>query len=179
MMDRHSDSGGRKDWLTAKENGVSNNFILKGFIDSNEFTNICNNYKVTKGAMTLTEPRDQNYGITSFVARCYTKALGRRFDVEGLNYWCNVILSSANRKQAAVDMASDGFFHSPEFINKRLNDTEYVKTLYRTFLGREAETEGLNGWVSQLRSGVSRDQVLNGFAISAEFNAIMASYGIR
>ena len=179
MMDRASDKGGKKYWLDRIGNGMSREYVVKGFIDSKEFTNICNKYGMTKGTINVSEARDKNYGITSFVARCYTKALGRKYDVNGLNFWCNKMLNASNVKQAAIDVAGNGFFHSKEFKDKKLSNSDYIKVLYRTFLGREYDNNGLNYWLKELSSGKSRDYVLNGFANSKEFSDIMASYGIK
>ena len=179
MMNRASDAGGKKGWLEKLNAGVSLNYVLKGFVGSAEFAKICKNYGITVGTITLTEARDQNLGITQFVSRCYSEVLGRKADVGGLNNWCGKILNAANKKQAAIDMASNGFFHSREYLNKNTTDDEYVRTLYRTFLGREADTGGYNGWMKKLASGTSRDTVLMGFANSAEFASIMAKYGIK
>ena len=179
MMDRASDKGGKKYWLDRLDNGMSREYVVKGFIDSKEFTNICNKYGMTKGTINVSEARDKNYGITSFVARCYTKALGRKYDVNGLNFWCNKMLNSSNVKQAAIDVAGSGFFHSKEFKDKKLSNSDYIKVLYRTFLGREYDNNGLNYWLKELSSGKSKDHVLNGFAKSKEFSDIMASYGIK
>lgn len=178
MMDRKPDAGGKRYWLNKLSNGMSRKYVLKGFIESNEYTQIADSYNINKGTIDLNESRDRNEGITSFVARCYTKALGRNYDVGGLNYWTGMIINSGNVKNAAINVASNGFFHSNEFRNKKLNDTEYVKVLYRTFLGREFDKGGLNYWLKQLKSGKTRDDILNGFANSLEFSKIMASYGI-
>ena len=60
-----------------------------------------------------------------------------------------------------------------------LSDMEFVKILYRTFLGREYDAPGLENWVQHLASGVSRDQVAAGFAYSQEFSEIMSIFGIK
>ena len=123
----------------------------------------------------MTEPRDKNDNVTKFVVRCYRLCLGRDADESGLNGWCNAILTGQNTaKEAAA-----GFVFSDEFKNKNLSDTEYVKTLYRVFMDREADTAGLNAWVNVLRKGQSREHVFNGFADSQEFKQICASYGIK
>ena len=179
MLGRNADSGGLKYWVERLENGVSWMFILKGFTDSTEFSYICRDYGVSKGRLLVSEPRDVNYGITSFVARCYTKCLGRKFDVSGLNNWCKKILEAASQKQEAIRVASDGFFHSAEFINRKTSNELYVTILYATFLDRKPDTNGFNVWVSKLKAGMSRDTVLRGFANSAEFAKLMASYGIH
>jgi hypothetical protein len=56
----------------------------------------------------------------------------------------------------------------------------YVKTLYRTFLGREADDHGMKDWLGKLNSGkMNREQVLMGFAGSQEFLGILRSCGIQ
>ena len=45
-------------------------------------------------------------------------------------------------------------------------------------MGREADEAGFNAWVAQLDSGVSREEVFNGFSQSTEFGVICAQYGI-
>ena len=179
MLDRKSDKSGKKHWLTRLENGVTYMHILYGFVGSQEFAGICSSYGIEKGTIPLSDPRDINYGVTSFVARCYTETLGRKYDQGGLINWCNYILSASNRKEQAIKTASDGFFHSKEFKNKKLSNTEYVKVLYRTFLGREYDESGLKYWVNHLKNKTkTRDEVLYGFAYSQEFSAIMAKYGL-
>ena len=95
-----------------------------------------------------------------------------------MNNWCRKILEAADKKQEAINTASNGFFQSPEYIAKNTSNDKYVKTLYRTFLGREADTGGYNNWMKKLAEGTSRDEVMNGFACSQEFANIVASYGL-
>ena len=66
---------------------------------------------------------------------------------------------------------------SKEFTEKNLDNAEFVKVLYRTFLGREFDSAGLEHLIGKLASGVSREQIAAGFANSKEFSEIMASYG--
>ena len=141
--------------------------------------NFCCPSVTTLGSINLTEPRDRNQGITEFVSRCYSEVLGRKADTGGLNDWCNRILTASSRKQAAINAASTGFFHSAEYLNKHTSNDQYVRTLYRTFLGREADQGGYNDWMNKLRTGTSRDSVMKGFANSTEFAKIMAKYGIK
>ena len=48
-----------------------------------------------------------------------------------------------------------------------------MKTLYRAYLYREADGTGLAMWVKKLEGGQSLDSVMNGFAGSNEFKAIL------
>ena len=176
MMNRDSDPSGKAYWMNMLNNGVSRRGVFNGFAGSAEFDNICNNYGINRGTTTALEGRDKNYGATLFVARLYTQALGRPYDVDGLNDWCNRIVSGG---WSVTDVSTTGFFESPEFRNKNLNNEDYVKVLYRTFLGREYDAAGLADWVGKLNSGaMDRTQVLKGFSNSPEFANIMREYGL-
>ena len=176
ILGRASDAEGKAYWMQRLQAGFSRKALISGFVSSNEFSAICARYGIERGSYALTEPRDQNYGITSYVSRLYTKMQGRVYDVGGLNYWCNIILKDP-RKETLVQVAVDGFMHSNEFKAKNLSDTEFVKVMYRTFLDREAEPAGLQYWLNKLASGMTRENVAAGFAASDEFGAIMARYG--
>lgn len=177
MMNRDSDPSGKAYWLNMLQNGVSRLGVFNGFSGSTEFANICNSYGINRGTPSATEGRDRNYGATLFVARLYTQALGRPYDVDGLNDWCNRIM---DRTWSITDVSTTGFFESPEFRNKNLSNEEYVKVLYRTFMGREYDAPGLADWVGKLNSGeMDRTQVLKGFSNSVEFANIMGEYGLQ
>ncbi len=117
----------------------------------------------------------RNYTKTeAYVARIYTKALGRNPEIAGLKYWTAEINA---RRKTPVQVAEQ-FFFAPEFTNKKLNNTAYVKVLYRTFMGREADRGGLNYWVGRLNRGESRKSVLEAFAGCPEFRKIVKSFGL-
>ena len=176
LMDRTSDTDGMNYWLDLLDDGMSRTWVFSQFATSKEYTNICNSYGITRGEGTLTEGRDRNYGATQFISRLYTKALGRTYDVEGLNYWCDCLLDG---QFTAAEIATTQFFHSQEFRNKNLGDKEYLEVLYRTFLDREYDKEGMEYWLKEMRvNGMTRDEVLYSFANSKEFKAIMAKYGL-
>ena len=114
-------------------------------------------------------------GLEGFVTRLYSKVLGRTPDANGLKNWMNQIASG---KKTVLEVSTNGFFHSQEFLKKNLSNGEFVKVCYRTFLGREAEQAGYNNWVKKLNSGATRDSILYGFAYSQEFKKIMSTFGV-
>lgn len=175
MMGRSSDAAGKADWVHKLNNGVGREGVFRGFAESMEFEMICNSYGIEKGTVTVSEGRDKNPGLTTFIARLYTKALGRTYETEGLNDWCNRILGGS---WSIYDVSTRGFFNSPEFCNRNLGNDEYVKVLYRTFLDREYDGDGYDYWMNRLAGGAGRDEVLAGFANSPEFAALMKSYGL-
>ena len=177
MLGRSSDPAGKAGWVSALDSGASYAYVVRGFVGSNEFTNLCAQSNIPRGDLAVSEGRDVNIGTTSFVSRLYTKALGRGYDVSGLNDWCNRINNNPSRSNI-LWISTTGFLNSQEFLNKNLSNEEYVKVLYRTFLGRECDPDGLADWVRQLDAGKSRDDILPGFANSQEFTSIMAHYGL-
>ena len=178
MLGRNPDEDGYNDWVSRLDSGMSVNAIFAGFVGSQEFGNLCASYGISPGTYPLNEARDQNAGVTAFVSRLYTQALGRGYDATGLNDWTGQINANPSRENI-MNIATNGFFHSEEFVNKNLDNTEFVKVLYRTYLGREYDDAGLADWVGQLDSGSNdRDGVMRGFAYSPEFDGIMAGYGL-
>ena len=175
MMGRNSDAAGKADWVYKLKNGVSREGVFAGFTGSTEFDNICKSYGIKRGDYKPSQARDQNTGLTTFVARLYTKALGRDYEVAGINYWCEKINS---RKWSINDVSTTGFFNSPEFMNKNTSNDQYVTILYHTFFDREPDQAGYNDWMGRLSRGVSRNEVLQGFANSPEFANLKKSYGL-
>ena len=174
FFDREADSEGKKTWMDKLDGGMSREYVLRGFVNSQEFQSLCDFYGIKRGEMKLGNKRDQNEGITMFVNRLYVQALGRRGEPAGLEDWSGKILD----KIKSPEEVAKSFIFSEEFVNKRLDDTEYVKVLYRTFMGREYDQAGLNDWVRRLSYGESRERVLEGFSRSEEFANILSSYGL-
>lgn len=114
-------------------------------------------------------------GSEGFVYRLYNVALTRDAEAAGLTDWNNKLRS---KKQTAAEVAQ-GIFFSAEFQNKNYSDVQYVKFLYRTMFGREADEAGLRGWIEKLDSGMSREFVFRGFAESQEFDNLCNSYNIN
>ncbi len=173
-MDRKSDAAGKAAWLERLNQGFSRLYVLRGFIESDEFTGICEDFGIVRGNIPLSENRDQNDGVTRYVSRCYEIFLDRKPDVEGLNDWTGLIL--ADRSYAA--QLPDGFIGSDEFVNKNLSNEEFVRICYRAILDRNPDQDGLNAWVRRLEAGDSRREVLAGFTDSDEFKELLADYGL-
>ncbi len=177
MLGRGADPAGKANWVAALDAGASYEYVFAGFVGSQEFTKLCSDSAIVRGNYTVTQGRDRNLNVTKFVSRLYTKALGRDYDVDGLNNWCNSICSNPSRANV-LNVATQGFLNSKEFKQKQLSNEEYVKVLYRVFLDREYDEPGLQDWVNRLNHGTTRDEVAAGFAYSKEFTDLMASYGL-
>ena len=177
FLGRSSDAAGKADWVKLLNDGASYGKIIEGFSQSQEFSELCSQYGITRGTYTSTEARDKNDGVTAFTSRLYTEALGRGFDIDGLNYWCQTILNNLTR-DTMLNVALTGFLHSDEFTSKDLADNDYVQVMYRTFLGREFDPDGLAYWIAKIAEGMTRDWIAEQFANSQEFSDIMSAFGL-
>lgn len=175
FLNRGADAAGKAGWVDLLNQGVSREFVYRGFAESVEYDGICSSYGIIRGTYPLSQARDQNPELTKFVNRLYVKALNRTGEADGINYWCNEILHNGK----SAEMAAEGYIFSTEFTNKRLSDTDYVKVLYRTFMDREYDAGGLTYWVNKLGAGESRQNVMRGFSRSEEFQKICNNYGVR
>ena len=171
FFDREPDQGGRDMWLSKLAQGANRNFVIGGFVNSQEFTNLCDKFGIIRGNY---DSGEEFTGVRGFVLRLYTKVLGREGEADGVNDWINRIETrSTTPEQAAMD-----FFNSQEFLQKGLGNEDYVETLYQTFMGRASDEGGKADWVGRLNQGTDRNTVLQGFSRSEEFGKIMQSFGL-
>ena len=174
IFEREPDDAGLNSWLAVMKKGYTYKKVLAGFIKSDEFGNLCRDLGIVRGSYKSDEPVDQGNKIEAFVARLYKVCLGRAYDQEGLDNWVGALTSG----NADVYSVVEEFFNSQEFMNRNLNDTEFVTVAYQTILGREPDKSGLEHWVNNLTWGDTRDDVLYGFLGSQEFKILCREYGI-
>jgi len=162
-------------WINLMNKGWTKMQVINGFINSTEWANLCLNYGIASGTNCkpniLIQPSAE---VESFARRLYTTCLGRDADPRGLSDWASQLANM----QISGSEAAHGFFFSGEFIASNISDDEYVKRLYRTFMGREYDQGGYDYWIGQLASGKTREEVFQGFAGSGEWASICAEYGI-
>jgi len=113
--------------------------------------------------------------VEAFVTRFYQQCLNRVPETAGLNGWVNALKHGT---QSGANVAN-GFIFSQEFIDRNTLNEEFVVILYRAFFGREPDAGGYAGWVDALFRGKSRQEVLDGFIYSTEFENLCDRYGIK
>ncbi|MCR5804460.1 MAG: DUF4214 domain-containing protein [Clostridia bacterium] len=165
------DLEGYEFWLNSLET-VDKKTVVDGFINSKEWEEVCSSFGVRSGAR-LKRTSASNDAI-AFATRLYTECLGRDPENEGLEFWS---LGLSNHELTGSQAARE-FFYSKEFIGLGLDDKEYVKRLYKTFMGREPEEEGFNFWINELSNGLTRDEVFEYFCVCPEFTQICEKYSI-
>ncbi len=185
FFDREPDKDGKEYWMKLLKNGNSRRFVLCGFVNSGEFTNLCDRYHIQRGKLddrgevakdipsTPSTPTDST-GTRGFVERLYIKALNRAGEEAGVTDWTGQI----QRKELTPEQAAKMIFGSQEFINRNLSNGDYVETLYQAFMDRASDEGGKANWVAALEAGEDRMKVLEGFSGSPEFAKIMESFGL-
>jgi len=116
--------------------------------------------------------------ITQLLKKYYLDILGRAADPCGLAFWrahIELISSLGISKAEGFLAMAKGFFNSAEYINRKTSNDQYVTDLYRTFLNRDPDSAGRQGWVAQLQAGLTRNGVLYAFAYCNEFRLFLQS----
>jgi hypothetical protein len=116
-------------------------------------------------------PRDKEK-LKKYVNELYKNVLKRKADTNGLNYWVEELYNGGSNAKLIVR----AFFNSSEYIKKKTNDEQFVKDLYLGYLGRNADSVGLKYWLNQLKSGSSRNSIMQGFENSIEFDKRKKKY---
>jgi parallel beta-helix repeat protein len=112
--------------------------------------------------------------VEAFVTRFYQLCLGRNPDIYGLHDW---IIALMNGYLAGSDVAR-GFIFSSEFLEKDTTNEELLDILYDAFFNRDPDPNGFSSWLSALKNGSTREEVLEGFIYSQEFKNMCWQYGI-
>lgn len=150
LLGRDADAGGAEGWGNAAS-GAALTDIAQGFLGSSEFQNNMN---------------------SEFIQSVYTTLLGRGADAGGEENWLNVLAHGASRADviAAITGSDEG-----QAASASADNTDYVKALYTSVLGREADDAGLDNWVAALTAGADRASIAQGISGSIESNAKSAS----
>ena len=193
MLDRMADAEGLRDWTKALDDGYSLQHIINGFCGSVEFTRLCAEYGITPGRLAVAGTMVKREGIApegdeeaaavvvvqseytneekirAFVNHCYKAVFGREGDAEGIANYTKLILDG---KMTPKSTARE-FVFSSEFQNQLPGNEEFIRILYRLYFDREPGAEELSGWVQMLENGASLEEIVNEFAGSEEFKAIV------
>ena len=170
--DAADDQDGFNFWMNSLKS-VGKDTVVEGFINSPEWCNICADYGVKSGAPTVKATKASK-NATAFATRLYTECLGREPEEGGLKYWS---LGLTNCELSGSQAAHE-LFYCQEFNDHNFDNKELITRMYKTFMGRNPDDEGLNYWLTNMNNGMTKDQVFNSFVQSQEFTDICASYAI-
>ena len=175
ILGRSADESGMAHWLHVLASGATREEVMARIVNSVEFQNVCDACGIERGYMQM-DGTAVSPNVRQFIERLYDDALDRDGEVNGVDYWTKKIADGNGTPQTVAK----SFFQSQEFKNRDLSNSEYVEALYETYLGRSSDPEGKQHWMTKLDSGaLTRDELLDRFGGSAEFNLILKSYGLQ
>ncbi len=164
----------------AEEGGLGTAISAEYSGDIIEITEQSSDGTITKTAVSAANNSKQavmgytSSGTVDFVTRLYQVVLNRNPDAVGLIAWTDALVTGRTTAAAAVE----GFFLSPEYLNKGKTAEEVVSDCYNAMLGRSPDPDGKAMWTNALNIGMTSSAVLNGFVASTEFTNLARSYGI-
>ncbi|MCR5720464.1 MAG: DUF4214 domain-containing protein, partial [Lachnospiraceae bacterium] len=174
FMGREPEEEGYNFWINYLWEGASRRDVFTSFANSDEFYKLSQNAGLTAGFFTNSYDHNKINRINLFVERFYKTCLGRIGDKEGQTYWTKGLLNgSLNGSDCAAN-----FIKSTEYKSFNKVKDEFVEDMYETFMGREGEDAGFAYWTGELKKGLQRDKVFEGFVNSNEFLEICNDYGI-
>jgi hypothetical protein len=140
---RSPDAFGLAGWVSAMQNGLSDEQLEAGFVSSPEYIN-------DNGGMA---------DLTTWVKSLYKNLLGRNSPSQAeVNGWLSALNNGVTVGQVAF-----GFTASLE--------REAIRVIgdYQTYLNRTPSQAEVQGWVTAFQNGVSNEDVIAGFVGSPEF----------
>ena len=175
IFDREPDQAGLDAWVGYLNNGATRGKILEGFLNSREMKNLADRLGVEAGSYESNDILDKNLNVTAFIARLYRVCLGREFDEGGLRSWTSLVVNG----EIKASKAARGFLLSPEMKARNLSDAEFVTTCYKALFDRNPDRDGFNAWLDAIAKGLTREEVVDGFLNSREFQLLCVKYGVE
>ncbi len=148
--------------------------VVDCFINSEEWCNVCATYGVKSGA-TRAKATIASENATKFATRLYTECLGREPEEGGLKFWS---LGLTNLELTGSAAAHE-FFFCKEFNDHNFDNKELITRMYRTFMGREPDDNGMKFWLDSMDKGMTKQDVFDCFVKSPEFTQICKDYAIE
>ena len=166
FLDRAPDAAGLSFWQANLSGGMPRGVALASFMFSAEFVAF---------ARTLygdTPVRPEIDVVTDF----YRGLLGRLPDDSGFTSWVAAFRTAqcsgtAEAVAAQADAISSAFTQSPEYLGRGRNNADFVGDLYNAFLRRGGDLDGVNFWIAQANTGMTREELRRAFLASPEFSA--------
>ena len=125
--------------------------------------------QLTNGTLSIGPDTTQ-----ALVQRLYEGLLGRGGDTFGLGGFNAMLVGGGSPATVATSILNSGEYQALHGAPASQTDTQYVTSLYQSFLSRAPDQAGLAGFVNVLSQGTSRGEVAANVAQSAEAKADLA-----
>ncbi len=175
LLGRETDPKGRENSLDRLKKGVSIDYIVKHISASEEYKSKAQAIRCSDVEISVTENRDQDIGVTEFVSLLYRNGLGREPDIKGLNSWTGALLAHT---MDASDVVK-GFLLGKEATSKDPDKEQFISMVMRSMTGMEPEVTVHDSLMEMLDSGMSKEDLINEVAESADFRAYCDRFGVK
>ncbi len=163
-VDVASYTGNRDEYLVTQEHGVITVSLKGDPSDTDTLVNI-EQLRFADG-----EEGVSYSGHLEWITGLYAQVLGRQGDVDGVQYWAQQ--HDAGLKRADMAMLFVNSLEAGEQLSVNNSDTgAMLDTLYQALLGREADTAGKAYWLSQMETGGTLRDVVEGFMAAEEMRS--------
>ena len=105
-----------------------------------------------------------------FIGRCYKEILGRDASQAELENWVGQMVNGTK----TPDQIARGFLFSNEFKSKNIGNEDLVKILYRVYMNRDTDPEGMKTWMEKLDGGMELKDVLDSLAKTSEYKKVIS-----
>jgi len=109
FFNREADAKGIEYWLERIDGGLSREEVLDGFLYSDEFVTLSNDYGIKAYEGATVKPPAVSQEVTDFIKRFYTTILQREADTKGLDYWEQKLVT---KELTATELAKGFIFLS-------------------------------------------------------------------
>ena len=174
ILDRQCSDSELAYWVNRLDAGDSREQIFAGFVNSTEYSNLCSDYGYDSGHYVPGYDMQAQGGVNDFVARLYVVALGRDGSSSERSYHVEGLVNGSFTGAAVIE----SFLNGPEYTSANNSNTSFIRDLYLICLNREADSTGLNDWLTRMNNGATRIEVIRGFVGSDEFATLCGNCGI-
>ncbi|MCQ2481959.1 MAG: DUF4214 domain-containing protein [Clostridia bacterium] len=167
---REPEKEGLEAWVDKlNTDGLSRKYVMYGMSASQEFTNLCEEYGVTKGEIKVSEPRDLFPAYTAFVNKAYIVFYGSKADAAVLNdYMKRLGNGSKTLRRIIEDIANSASDSDRE---------EWISSLYVAALGRNCSDAEMQSQMNTYENS-GKSVVIESIVESDEFDSRCEELGL-
>ena len=173
MLEREVTSSELEEYAERLEQGVSSDYVLHQVCESGEFREHWLSQGIEPGTFELTQQRDLNVELTSFISRFYLCLTGRKATEDELNSGISRVLSHEVKIQTMLAEVLD----TPESQALLSDNSAFLDAVYEVLYGEKPDPATVEGYLIGLNNGVLRSRILEEIAKDPAFDEQMKAYG--
>jgi N-acetylmuramoyl-L-alanine amidase len=174
-------------WLSQLESGISRAAMLKKYVKSASFKNVCDGLGINTGS-SINYSDDGGSGgngddqddtaveISAFVSSLYTYILGQKQpDKQSVTDWTTKLKA----KTVSAGEVISNLLAKQEYKDRKLNNSDFIVAMYKAFFDLEPSAEYLAKRLAQLNGDLTRAELLDIYVTSTKFKNVCDELGIK